>query len=139
MSLLAKEDVYPSRVGDQPAILERRDPTVYGHQAGPLSTVQLNDYQDNGFLLWENLFSAAEVAKMRDDLRRVRRRKERPVIIRTLEDVGGTEREVNAPTWSSRRMILAEHEVGVGGIEVEGFRVPNELPDLRPVAYGQPT
>ena len=34
------------------------------------------------------------------------------MIIRTLEDIGGTEREVNAPTWSSRRMILADDAVG---------------------------
>ncbi len=89
MSLLAKEDVYPSRVGDQPAILERRDPTVYGHQAGPLSTVQLNDYQDNGFLLWENLFSAAEVAKMRDDLVRIWRQSEDSAAPEVIREPGG--------------------------------------------------
>ncbi len=34
------------------------------------------------------------------------------MIVRTLEDIVGTEREVSAPTWSSRRMILADDAVG---------------------------
>ncbi len=71
MSLLTAEDVYPSRMGDRPAILERRDPAIYGKNAGPLSSADLNHYRDNGFLLLENLFAAAEVAQMREDLGRI--------------------------------------------------------------------
>jgi quercetin dioxygenase-like cupin family protein len=34
------------------------------------------------------------------------------VIVRSLEEVIGTEREVKGPTWTSRRLVLAKEEVG---------------------------
>ncbi|TWF74685.1 ectoine synthase [Pseudonocardia hierapolitana] len=34
------------------------------------------------------------------------------MIVRSLEEVIGTEREVKGPTWTSRRLALAEEKVG---------------------------
>lgn len=34
------------------------------------------------------------------------------MIVRTLADIVGTERDVKAPTWSSRRLLLADDRVG---------------------------
>ena len=34
------------------------------------------------------------------------------MIIRKLDDMVGTERDVAAPTWNSRRFILADERVG---------------------------
>jgi len=34
------------------------------------------------------------------------------VIVRTLDDIVGTERDIEAPTWRSRRLVLADDRVG---------------------------
>lgn len=34
------------------------------------------------------------------------------MIVRTLGDIEGTDRDVNAPTWASRRFVLANDHVG---------------------------
>lgn len=34
------------------------------------------------------------------------------MIVRQLSDIEGTERDVKAPTWSSRRLILSDDKVG---------------------------
>ncbi|GAB3968032.1 ectoine synthase [Actinoallomurus acanthiterrae] len=34
------------------------------------------------------------------------------MIVRTLEEITGTERDVEAPTWRSRRLVLAKEKVG---------------------------
>jgi L-ectoine synthase len=34
------------------------------------------------------------------------------VIVRSLEEISGTERDVEAPTWRSRRFVLAADKVG---------------------------
>src|SRR5699024_2071060 len=66
------EDLYPSRVGDEPKILERKDPVLYGSpqelKEGPLDQQQLGFYEKNGFLLLDNFFSAEEVAEMQKHL-----------------------------------------------------------------------
>ncbi|GAA4629220.1 ectoine synthase [Actinoallomurus vinaceus] len=34
------------------------------------------------------------------------------MIVRTLDEITGTERDVEAPTWRSRRLVLAKEKVG---------------------------
>lgn len=34
------------------------------------------------------------------------------MIVRSLKDISGTERDVEAPTWKSRRFVLAKEKVG---------------------------
>lgn len=63
-------DLYPSRVSDEVAILERKDPVLYG-RSGPLRSEQAEFYERNGYLFLEGFFSEQEVQAMRDELNRV--------------------------------------------------------------------
>lgn len=65
-----EQDLYPSRVQDRPQWIPRHDPVVYGRvDDGPLDQGQLHFYEKNGYLLFESLFSAGEVERMREALR----------------------------------------------------------------------
>ena len=62
-------DRYPTRVSDQPELLERDEPVVYGTPAdGPLDQEQLDAFDRDGFLLLEGLFNDGEVAAFRQRL-----------------------------------------------------------------------
>lgn len=65
------EDLYPSRVGDRPRLLERADPVVYrrGAWPGPLTPAQLDFYEENGFVVIESLFQPEEIARLNTELR----------------------------------------------------------------------
>lgn len=67
---ISHEDLYPSRVGDTPCLIERRDPVFYGQLSdpGPLNHEQLGFYEENGYLFFEGLFSQAEVQRYRNEL-----------------------------------------------------------------------
>ncbi|WP_018130908.1 phytanoyl-CoA dioxygenase family protein [Effusibacillus pohliae] len=68
----AVTDLYPSRVNEKPAILERKDPVIYADASqGPLDAEQLAWYEKNGYLFFERLFSTEEVQELRDELRRI--------------------------------------------------------------------
>ena len=55
----ARQDAYPSRIRSQPEIIPRLDPIVYGDaDDGPLSTDQLREYEQNGFLILPGFFSS---------------------------------------------------------------------------------
>ena len=62
----AREDRYPSRVGDRPAIIGRLDPIVWGDGAGPLDGDLVASYAEDGFLVLDGLLSAADVAELDD-------------------------------------------------------------------------
>lgn len=65
-------DLYPSRVGSQPQIMERKDPVVYGSGSGEgIHVDQLAFYEENGYLFIENFFSEEEVASIREDMKRM--------------------------------------------------------------------
>jgi ectoine hydroxylase len=68
-------DLYDSRTDRDAAIIARQDPVVYGdgHYAQALSERQMADYESDGFLLIEDLFSAAEVQVLLDEIRRMGR------------------------------------------------------------------
>lgn len=67
------EDRYPSRVGDKPVIIERRDPTVYSEwsEDSPLTREQSAFYETNGYLFLESFFTDEEIAEWREELRRL--------------------------------------------------------------------
>ena len=71
----AIQDLYPSRVGGQPHILERRDPVVHPtvEQAGPgpLTAADLTSFERDGFFHQERLFSPAEVEEFMAEVRRL--------------------------------------------------------------------
>ncbi len=63
-----RTDAYPSRVGDEPELLERRDPVVHGGTEGPLSAEQVSTFDSVGAVVLESLFSPAEVQAALDRL-----------------------------------------------------------------------
>ncbi|MGP4074298.1 proline 4-hydroxylase [Halobacillus sp. K22] len=62
------EDLYPSRYSSEPEIVKRKDPVIHTDRSkdheSPLSTEQLDFYEQNGFLQIENFFSEEEVSEM---------------------------------------------------------------------------
>lgn len=60
------EDLYPSRAGSRPQIIERRDPVVYSAWTpdAPLSREDVEHYRENGFLVLKNVFDAEEIAAL---------------------------------------------------------------------------
>ena len=69
----AVQDRYPSRVAAQAAIGPRRDPVVYGTaEDGPLDAQQLQDYEARGYLSFDALLDAADIAQCQQELQRLR-------------------------------------------------------------------
>jgi ectoine hydroxylase len=66
-------DRYPSRVKDEPGVLERPDPVVYSKWAAnsPLTEEQSAFYEQKGYLFMENFFSPEEVAHWNAELKRL--------------------------------------------------------------------
>ncbi|MGP4070210.1 proline 4-hydroxylase [Halobacillus sp. B29] len=62
------EDLYPSRYSSEPEIVKRKDPVIHTDRSkdheSPLSTEQLDFYEQNGFLQIESFFSEQEVSEM---------------------------------------------------------------------------
>lgn len=65
------DDPYASRTGSETAMIERIDPVVWGSGEGPLSRDELEQFQSDGFIVKEGLFSEPEVSKMLDELERL--------------------------------------------------------------------
>lgn len=68
-------DSYPSRTGTapSPAILPRKDPVIWTTDStslakGPLTTQQIREFSDHGFLFLDSLFSDLEVQQLRTEL-----------------------------------------------------------------------
>lgn len=63
-------DPYPSRREANPEIRRRLDPVVYGRAGAgaPISDELVNFYDENGYLVFENFFSADEVAAFRSEM-----------------------------------------------------------------------
>lgn len=56
------EDLYPTRVSSQPQFIKRVDPVVWGGpEDGPLSAEQLEQFERNGCLIVEGVFSQDEI------------------------------------------------------------------------------
>lgn len=68
------EDRYPSRTGEKATIRERQDPVVYAgnYGSGPIEPALLRQYEEQGFLLLEDVFSAEEVAAFQAESDRLR-------------------------------------------------------------------
>lgn len=68
------EDLYPSRCGSQARLIARRDPVVYAEQARPdlIDASLLNKYEEQGFLVLEEVFTKQEVAGFVRELERLR-------------------------------------------------------------------
>jgi ectoine hydroxylase len=68
-----RDDIYPSRSSLEPALLERRDPVVYGQgEEPPVSPIRVAAYERDGFLVLNDLFSAPELDALRAERDRLR-------------------------------------------------------------------
>jgi ectoine hydroxylase len=64
-----RQDPYPTRVSDQPELLERTDPVAWGTaDDGPLDAEQVDAFDREGVLLLEDVFDEDEVAGFRSRL-----------------------------------------------------------------------
>lgn len=62
MGTRTMHDLYPTRVGTRPEFVKRVDPVVWGAvEDGPLSAAQLAQFERNGCLIVEGVFSQDEV------------------------------------------------------------------------------
>lgn len=94
-------DVYPSRVSARPALLERRDPVVWGAESdGPLSILHLRHYERKGFLIFDRMFTADELAPFIAELDR----------LRASDEVKASPEVITEPTSKEVRSIFAIHE-----------------------------
>jgi ectoine hydroxylase len=65
------EDRYITRVTGEPGILDRTEPTVWGHEDGPIDPATLASHDAKGYSIYEGLLSPAEVQTYRDELDRL--------------------------------------------------------------------
>ncbi|WP_428267698.1 ectoine hydroxylase [Haliangium sp.] len=68
---MTRDDLYPSRHGARPEILDRRDPVTYDGVPGPIDDDTLACYAERGFLHLPALFDAGEVAAFQAELDRL--------------------------------------------------------------------
>lgn len=68
-ALAAEKDFYPSRMQPKPGIQKRVDPVVYGTaEFGPLEQDALKSFEKDGFLFFDSLFDAEEIATMLEEV-----------------------------------------------------------------------
>ncbi|MDX1443291.1 MAG: ectoine hydroxylase [Gammaproteobacteria bacterium] len=96
------KDLYPSRYIDSPRVTPRKDPVVYGKPGeGPLSAGQLEFYDRNGYLTFDNLFSERELERYQRELASLN---DNP-LVREREET------VVEPYSGDVRSIFAVHEI----------------------------
>ncbi|GAA1696125.1 ectoine hydroxylase [Fodinicola feengrottensis] len=64
-------DPYPTRVGDQPRLIPRVDPTVWGQRPGPIEAATLRSYESKGYLTVGGLLTPTEVRFYRQELEKL--------------------------------------------------------------------
>lgn len=78
------KDLYPSRVYDQPEIIERKDPVAWRdwHHRAPLTREQYESWCRDGFLILEDVFDPSELDIFTEELNSLRQSRH----IRSLEE-----------------------------------------------------
>ncbi|QUC64081.1 ectoine hydroxylase [Nitrosopumilus sp. K4] len=61
-------DFYPTRTNSESKIISRTDPVVYDDSYDPLSKEQVEFFEKNGYLIFEDLFSSDEVDALFNEL-----------------------------------------------------------------------
>jgi ectoine hydroxylase len=96
MPATTTHDRYPTRVSDEPRILDRVDPVVAGSArepgAGPLTRQQVDSFERDGFLFLEDVFSGDEAKRYLAELHRLSadeelKRQERVITERGTDEV----------------------------------------------------
>ena len=101
--MLVQEDLYPSRIQDDVAFLERTDPVVY--EGGPVSQrltpEDLRQYENSGYLFAEGLLQAEEISSLTDEFRRLAR----------APDLRESEELITEPDSDEVRSIFRVHRL----------------------------
>ncbi len=97
------EDIYPSRCGIKAALVERQDPVVYASSSeeGPIDRSLVKQYDRQGFLVLENVFSATEVAYLRRELNH----------LRNDERIKTSQEAITEPGGEDVRSIFKVHKI----------------------------
>ena len=97
------EDVYPSRHGGRPKLIQRQDPVVYakGASSNLIDDSLLKQYEEQGFLVLEGLFNEQEVACFRQELER----------LNSDEAIKATPETITEPSSDDVRSIFKIHEI----------------------------
>src|SRR5699024_10795706 len=96
-------DIYPSRTDGDAAIIARQDPVVYGagEYTQALSDKQINNYEDNGFLVLEDVFDQTEVNKLQAEVER----------LSTDPEIAKLKEAVIEPDSNAVRSVFRVHEL----------------------------
>jgi ectoine hydroxylase len=144
---MTRDDVYPSRVGGEAAVLPRRDPVVHTtgstRDVGPLSGVDLARFRQKGYLCFDSLFGPDELKRLDDETERLlhaRRGDPSPKVVREPgDDEVRSIFEVHEDESAFRALIrhpllveLAEQILG-GRVYVHQSRI-----NYKPAFRGQP-
>lgn len=62
-------DFYPTRINSESKIIPRTDPVVYSDSYDDLSKEQVDFFENNGYLIFDDLFSSDEVNKLFEELK----------------------------------------------------------------------
>ncbi len=83
-------DCYPSRSGHKATIRKRQDPVVYAGNdgSGPIERALVQQYEEQGFLLLENVFSAEEIVAFQAESDRLRHDREIQASGETITEPG---------------------------------------------------
>ena len=109
------QDLYPSRVSDEPAMLPRLDPIIHSGDeqrgGGPLDAAQLNDYERDGFLVLPGFFSRNDVAACLTELER----------LSCSDEVKQRPEAVVEPAGNELRSLFAVHRLSTffGGVAAD--------------------
>lgn len=114
------QDIYPSRIYNQPRILERQDPAVYNHSINQsiINEKQLAFYEKNGYLFLESFFDQDQVQIWKKELARLwdqSRHLQKPEVIKE-------------PESDEIRSIFAVHR------DDEAFKQIAEHPNIKAIA-----
>lgn len=98
-----RTDFYASRQGHEPKLIERRDPVVYaeGTDSERIDQDLLRQYEKQGFLVLENVFTDQEVAGFKQELERLRNDNEIKALPETITE----------PDSDDVRSIFKIHEI----------------------------
>jgi len=94
-------DVYPSRIHPEPRIIPREDPILWGEATGALDEERRGAYEENGFLSFERLLAAEELATLQKEAAR----------LRNLDELRNREEVITEPTSKEIRSIFDIHRL----------------------------
>src|SRR5690625_1536232 len=95
-------DEYPTRKATEPALLHRKDPTVWGTaDDGPFSEHDLTGYRERGYTQVESIISGQEVQAFHEELQR----------LGSDPDLREDERVVVEPNSNEVRSVFEAHRI----------------------------